>query len=198
MGCPWPSWNHTDGAVCRKRSCPFGWRACWCPSGDAAKCERVRELREDSAKRLRFIQHESCRGHKDNPRGKRLGRQTLPSGRMHLRSLYASVLIKAADYRFSVSDLQADDVASLPQLLWSEAALLFVSVLHSYVVLGVETFGLGLRERGKAEPGGKMGVIECVFIPILFLLCYRCCHIVVLVHATQITHIGRLVAATCI
>lgn len=39
--------------------------------------------------------------------------------------------------------LQAYNVTSLPELLWSEAALLFLCILHSYVVLGMETFGLG-------------------------------------------------------
>ena len=44
--------------------------------------------------------------------------------------------------------LQADDVASLLQLLWGEAAMRGLSVLYPHVVLSVEAFrlSLGVRE----------------------------------------------------
>ena len=40
--------------------------------------------------------------------------------------------------------LQADDVASLLQLLWGEAAVRGLDVLHPHVVLSVEALGLSL------------------------------------------------------
>lgn len=49
-------------------------------------------------------------------------------------------------------DLQAYDVASLPELLGCEASLLLLSVFHPHIILGVETFGLGLRERSNKNP----------------------------------------------
>ena len=46
--------------------------------------------------------------------------------------------------------LQADDVASLLQLLWGKAAVCGLSVLHPHVVLSVEALGLSL-EVGELE-----------------------------------------------
>lgn len=83
---------------------------------------------------------------------------------MHLQSNMRARLL---------SDLQAYDVASLLELLRSEAPLLFLSVFHSYVVLGVETFGLGLRERSgrdKEENGGNRADFFHTHIVFIMLL----------------------------
>lgn len=45
------------------------------------------------------------------------------------------------------TDLQADDVPAFPQLLLIELSFLFLRVLDSDIVVGVKTFGLGLRQK---------------------------------------------------
>lgn len=68
------------------------------------------------------------------------------------------VMIKKSHRSHGWSYLQADDVASLPELLWRKASLLFVRVLHPYVTLTLETFEFGLRDaevwRDREENGG--------------------------------------------
>lgn len=48
---------------------------------------------------------------------------------------------------YNISDLQAYDVPSLHKLLRSKVSLLLLSILHSQIILGVETFGFGLRQQ---------------------------------------------------
>lgn len=47
--------------------------------------------------------------------------------------------------------LQANHVPTLPELLLIELSLLFLCVLHSDIVVGVETFGLGLHQKNNSS-----------------------------------------------
>ncbi len=109
----------------------------------------------------------------------------------------STILYKVVDYSFSISAaLTCRPMMLRPSLSFSGAKrrCCFSAYFTPKSYLERKPLDLALeREREVAETEGKMLVI-----PILFLLCYCCCHTVVLLHATQSTHIGRLVVATCI